>query len=135
MKTFLFLLPLVLFLSGCMRHNPQLLKESDLNKKVVMSFYNTALNERNPAKSVGLLTNNVESRSVKGDTLLSGRTEIANSISNFLNNFRDVKFIPEWTYSEGELVIVRWVIKCTPKENYLTFSAGSPLEKIGRAHV
>jgi hypothetical protein len=128
MNPFLLLLPLIIILSGCMRHNPQVIKEGDLNKKVVMTFFETALKERNPAKSVNEFTNNVSARIIKGDTLLSGKTEIANAISNYLNNFQDVKFTPEWSYAEGEMVIVRWAISCTPNKNNLAYPAGSPVE-------
>ena len=85
-------------------------------------------NERNPVKSINEFTDNVEARFIKGDTLLSGRSEIANAITNFLNTFSDIKFISEWSYAEGEMVIIRWVISCTPKENYLAYPAWSPIE-------
>jgi ketosteroid isomerase-like protein len=111
-----------------MKQNPQLIKETDANKKVVLSFYNIAFNQKDPVKAVDAFTGSVEARSIKGDTLLKGRTEIAHSITNFINTFTDIKFKPEWTYAEGEMVIVRWIIECTPRDNYLTYPAGKPLE-------
>jgi steroid delta-isomerase-like uncharacterized protein len=128
MKNILFLIFTVLFLSGCMKQNPQLIKETDANKKVVVSFLNIAFNKRDPVKAVDAFTENAEVLSIKGDTLLKGRTEIAHSITNFLNSFTDIKYKPEWSYAEGEMVIIRWIIQCTPKENYLTCPAGKPLE-------
>jgi|CZKP01.1.fsa_nt_gi hypothetical protein len=128
MKNILFFVFTVLFLSGCMKQNPQLIKETDANKKVVLSFYNIAFNQKDPVKAVDAFTGSVEARSIKGDTLLKGRTEIAHSITNFINTFTDIKFKPEWTYAEGEMVIVRWIIECTPRDNYLTYPAGKPLE-------
>ena len=128
MKNFLFLIIIALFLTGCMKQNPQYIKETDANKKIVLSFYNIAFNQGNPVKAVDAFTGNAEARSIKGDTLLRGRTEIANSISNFLNSFTDVKFKSEWVYAEGEVVIVRWIINCTPKENYFIYPAGKPME-------
>ena len=133
MKNILLFLFTVLFLSGCMKENPQLIKETDANKKIVLSFYNTAFNQKDPVKAVEVFTGSAEALSIKGDTLLKGRTEIAHSITNFLSAFADVKFKPEWTYAEGEMVIVRWIIECTPKENYLTYPAGKPLEIRGAA--
>ncbi|MDR3611029.1 MAG: ester cyclase [Ignavibacteriaceae bacterium] len=123
MKTLLLFIPFAILLSGCMRHNPQIIKETDANKKVVLSFFNNAFNEKNPVKSVNDFTNNVEALSAKGDTL-RGRSEIADSISSFLNSFSSVSFKSEWSYAEGEMVIVRWVITCTPKDNYLAYPAG-----------
>ena len=128
MKNFLFLIIIALFLTGCMKQNPQYIKETDANKKIVLSFYNIAFNQGNSVKAVDAFTGNAEARSIKGDTLLRGRTEIANSISNFLNSFTGVKFKSEWVYAEGEMVIVRWIIICSPKENYLAYSAGKPME-------
>jgi hypothetical protein len=133
MKSFLLFLIAALLLSGCIKENPQLIKETDANKKIVLAFYNTAFNQRNPVAAVDDFSGNVEARSIKGDTLLKGRTEIANSISNFLNKFKDIKFKPEWVYAEGEMVIVRWIIEGTPKENYLSYPAGIPLEIRGAA--
>ena len=128
MKVLLLFITMSFILSGCMKENPQLIKETDANKKIVLSFYNIAFNQGNPVKAVDAFTGNAEARSIKGDTLLIGRTEIANSISNFLNSFTDVKFKSEWVYAEGEMVIVRWIIICSPKENYLAYSAGKPME-------
>ena len=128
MKNFLFLIISVLFLSGCLKQNPQLLRETDVNKKNVLSFYNTAFNQKDPVRAVDAFTGNAEARSVKGDTLLKGRTEIANSITNFINSFTDIKFKSEWVYAEGDMVIVRWIISCKPKQNYLTHPAGIPME-------
>ena len=128
MKNILFFVFTVLFLSGCMKENPQLIKETDANKKVVLSFYNTALIQKDPVKAADAFTEAAEALSIKGDTLLKGRTEIARSVTSFLHNFSDIKFKPEWTNAEGEMVIVRWIIECTPKENYLTYPAGKPLE-------
>jgi predicted SnoaL-like aldol condensation-catalyzing enzyme len=128
MKNFLFLIISVLFLSGCLKQNPQLLRETDVNKKNVLSFYNTAFNQKDPVRAVDAFTGNAEARSVKGDTLLKGRTEIANSITNFINSFTDIKFKSEWVYAEGDMVIVRWIISCTPKQNYLTRPAAIPME-------
>ena len=128
MKNILFFAVIILFLSGCMKQNPQFIKETDANKKIVLSFYYTAFNQRDPVKAVNAFMGNAEARSIKGDTLLRGRTEIAHSITIFLNSFIDIKFKPEWIYAEGEMVIVRWIISCTPKENYLTYPAGIPME-------
>jgi hypothetical protein len=128
MKYFLFLILSVLFFPGCLKENPQLIKETDVNKKNVLTFYNTAFNQKDPVKAVNAFTGNAEALSVKGDTLLKGRTEIAGSITKFINSFTDIKFKPEWAYAEGEMVIVRWIIYCTPKENYLTHPAGIPME-------
>jgi ketosteroid isomerase-like protein len=128
MKNILFFVLTVLFLSGCMKQNPQLIKETDANKKVVFSFYNTALIQKDPVKAVDAFSETAEASSIKGDTLLKGRTEIAHSITNFIKSFTDIKFKPEWTYAEGDMVIVRWIIDCTPKENYLSYPAGKPLE-------
>jgi predicted ester cyclase len=111
-----------------MKENPQLIKETDANKKVVLSFYNTALNLKSPVQAVDAFTGTAEVRSVKGDTLLIGRTAIANSITNFLNAFTDVKFKSEWVYSEGDMVIIRWKINCTPKVDYSVYPAGTPME-------
>lgn len=127
MKTLLFFLPIAFFLSGCMRQNPQVIKETDANKKVVLSFYNLAYNQKDAVKAVDSFTGNAEVRSIQGDTLLRGRTEIANSVINFLSSFKDVSFKSEWSYAEGETVILRWKITCTPKENYLTHPAGKPM--------
>ena len=128
MKVLLLFITLSFILAGCMKENPQLIKETDANKKIVLSFYNIAFNQGNSVKAVDAFTGNAEARSIKGDTLLRGRTEIANSISNFLNSFTGVKFKSEWVYAEGEMVIVRWIIICSPKENYLAYSAGKPKE-------
>ena len=128
MKNILFFAVIILFLSGCMKQNPQLIKETDANKKIVLSFYNNAFNQRDPVRAVDAFTVTAEALSIKGDTLMRGRTEIANSITIFLNSFMDVKFKPEWVYAEGEMVIVRWIINCTPKENYFAYPAGNPLE-------
>jgi predicted ester cyclase len=128
MKNFLFLIISVLFLSGCLKQNPQMVKETDVNKKNVLAFYNTAFNQKDPVKAVDAFTGNAEARSIKGDTLLKGRTEIAQSITNFINSFTDIKFKPEWVYAEGDMVIVRWIINCTPKQNYLTHPEGIPME-------
>jgi predicted SnoaL-like aldol condensation-catalyzing enzyme len=128
MKGFLFLIIIALFLTGCMKQNPQFIKETDANKKIVLSFYNIAFNQGDPVKAVDVFTGTAEAHSIKGDTLLRGRTEIAHSITIFLNSFIDIKFKPEWIYAEGEMVIVRWIITCTPKENYLTYPAGIPME-------
>lgn len=128
MKSFLFLIIIALFLTGCMKQNPQYIKETDANKKIVLSFYDIAYNQGDPVKAVDAFTGNAEAHSIKGDTLLRGRTEIANSITNFLNSFTDVKFKSEWVYAEGDVVIVRWIINCTPKENNLTYPAGKPIE-------
>ena len=133
MKNILLLICTTLFLSGCMKENPQLIKETDANKKVVLSFYNTALNLKDPVKAVDAFTGTAEAHSIKGDTLLVGRTAIASSITNFLNNFTDIKFKSEWIYAEGEMVMVRWIINCTPKENYLLYPAGNPMEIRGAA--
>ena len=133
MKNILLLICTVLFLSGCMKENPQLIKETDANKKVVLSFYNTALNLKDPVKAVDAFMGTAEAHSIKGDTLLVGRTAIASSITNFLNNFTDIKFKSEWIYAEGEMVMVRWIINCTPKENYLAYPAGKPMEIRGAA--
>jgi predicted SnoaL-like aldol condensation-catalyzing enzyme len=133
MKNILLFVFTVLFLSGCMKQNPQLIKETDANKKVVLSFYNTAFNQKDPVKAVDAYKGTAEARSIKGDTLLKGRTEIANSISNFLNTFTDIKFKSEWAFAEGDMVIVRWIINCTPKENYSAYPAGHPLEIRGAA--
>ena len=128
MKNILFFVLTVLFLSGCMKQNPQLIKEADANKKVVFSFYHTALIQKDPVKAVDAFSGTAEATSIKGDTLLKGRTEIAHSITNFINFFTDIKFKSEWTYAEGDMVIVRWIINCTPKENYLSYPAGKLLE-------
>jgi predicted ester cyclase len=128
MKNILLLFCTVLFISGCMKENPQLIKETDANKKVVLSFYNTALNMKNPVQAVDAFTGTAEIRSIKGDTLLIGRTAIANSIINFLNAFTDIKFKSEWAYAEGDIVIIRWIISCTPKVNYSSYPAGNPME-------
>ena len=133
MKNILFFVFTVLFLSGCMKQNPQLIKETDANKKVVLSFYNIALNQKDPVKAVDAFTGIAEARSIKGDTLLKGRTEIANSIANFLNTFTDIKFKSEWVYAEGDMVIIRWIINCAPKENIVAYQAGKPLEIHGAA--
>jgi len=128
MKNFLFLIISVLFLSGCLKQNPQLLRETDVNKKNVLSFYNIAFNQKDPVRAVDAFTGIAEARSIKGDTLLKGRTEIANSITSFINSFTDIKFKSEWVYAEGDMVIVRWIISCTPKQNYFTHPAGTPME-------
>jgi len=128
MKNFLFLIIIAFFLNGCMKQNPQYIKETDANKKIVLSFYNIAYSQLDPVKAVDAFTGTAEAHSIKGDTLLRGRTEIANSITNFLNSFTDIKFKHEWVYAEGEMVIVRWIITGTPKENYLAYPAGKPME-------
>jgi predicted SnoaL-like aldol condensation-catalyzing enzyme len=133
MKNILFFVFTILFLSGCMKENPQLIKETDANKKVVLAFYNTAFNQKDPVKAVDAYIGVAEARSIKGDTLLKGRTEIANSVTKFLNAFTDVKFKSEWAYAEGDMVIVRWIIHCTPKENIIEYPAGKPLEIHGAA--
>jgi hypothetical protein len=133
MKNILLLICSVLFLSGCMKENPQLIKETDANKKVVLSFYNTAFNMKDPVRAVDAFTGTAEARSIKGDSLLIGRTAIANSITNFLSSFSDIKFKSEWISAEGDNVIVRWIISASPKENYLTYPAGLPLEIRGAA--
>lgn len=113
--------------SGCMRQNPQLLKESDANKKVVITFFNTALNESNPIKAVNEFMPDAIAHSIKGDTLLKGRTDIAGSVSTFVNATDNLKFSHEWIYAEGEMVIVRWTITCTPKFNLPDMPAGRPV--------
>jgi predicted ester cyclase len=128
MKKYFLLICSVLFLSGCMKQNPQLIKETDANKKVVLTFYNTAFNEKDPVRAVDAFTGSAEVRSIKGDTLLIGRTEIASSITNFLNTFTNIKFNSEWAYAEGDMVIVRWKLNCIPKEKYSDYPAGTPLE-------
>jgi hypothetical protein len=133
MKGFLFFITLSFILTGCMKQNPQLIKETDANKKIVLSFYENAYNLKDPVNAVSAFSGNADAVSIKGDTLLKGRTEIANSIIRFLDTFKDVKFKPEWIYAEGEMVIIRWVIDCTPKENYLTYPAGKPMEIRGAA--
>jgi ketosteroid isomerase-like protein len=133
MKNILLLICTVLFLSGCMKENPQLIKETDANKKVVLSFYNTAFNLKDPVRAVDAFTETAEVRSIKGDTLLVGRTAVANSLTNFLSSFSDIKFNSEWIFAEGDNVIVRWKINAIPKENYLTYPAGQPLEIRGAA--
>lgn len=116
-----------------MKENPQLIKETDANRKVVLAFYNNAFNLKDPVKAVDAYIGNAEARSIKGDTLLKGRTAIANSISNFLNTFTGIKFKSEWAYAEGDMVVVRWIINCTPKENIVAYPAGKPLEIYGAA--
>jgi len=66
MKNILFFVFTVLFLSGCMKENPQLIKETDANKKVVLSFFNTALNKRDPVKAVSEFIPDAVAHSIKG---------------------------------------------------------------------
>jgi predicted ester cyclase len=116
-----------------MRQNPQFVKETDANKKVVISFYNTALNEKNPIKAVNEFTPDAIVQSVKGDTLLKGRTDIAGSISTFIKAVDNLKFSHEWIFAEGDVVIIRWTISCTPKINLPDMPAGRPVSIKGAA--
>lgn len=127
MKKLIFFFSAVIFLSGCMRQNPQLVKEADANKKVVISFFNTALNKRDPIKAVNEISPDAVAHSVKGDTLLKGRTDIAGSLSTFVNAVDNLKFNHEWIYAEGDMVIVRWTVDCTPKINLPDMPAGRPV--------
>ena len=127
MKNIIFLLFVAIIASGCMRQNPQMIKESDANKKIVLSFLNTALNLRDPIKAVNELTPDAVAHSIKGDTLLKGRTDIAGSISNFINDADNIKLSHEWIYAEGDMVIVRWTVNCTPKINIPDMPAGRPV--------
>jgi predicted SnoaL-like aldol condensation-catalyzing enzyme len=127
MKNIILLLFVTFLSSGCMRQNPQLYKETDANKKVVLSFFNTAFNERNPVKAVNEYTPDAISHSIKGDTLLKGRTDIAGAISTFIYDTDNLKFNHEWTYAEGDMVIVRWIVNCTPKINLPDMPAGKPV--------
>jgi hypothetical protein len=135
MKILWLFILIALFLTGCMKQNPQVIKETDANKKVVLTFYNTAFNEQEPHKAVDAFSGTAEALSIKGDSLLKGRTEIANSLSGFLNSFTNVRFKPEWTYAEGEMVIVRWVITGTPRGIFFEHPAGVPLEIRGAAFL
>lgn len=131
MKNILLFVFTILSLSGCMKQNPQLIKETDANRKIVLSYYDNAFNVKDPVKAVDAYAGNGEAHAIKGDTLLIGRTAIANSINNFLNSFTGIKFKPEWSYAEGDMVVVRWIINCTPKENIVAYPAGKPLEIYG----
>jgi len=125
-NVFLFLI-LAILSSGCMRQNPQLVKETDANKKVVLAFFNAAYNVKDPIKAVNEYTPDAIAHSIKGDTLLKGRTDIAGSIAIFINAVDNFKFSHEWIYAEGDMVIVRWTINCTPKINMPDMPAGRPV--------
>jgi ketosteroid isomerase-like protein len=111
-----------------MRQNPQVIKETDLNKKTIVTFFNTAFNLKQPAKASLLYSANAEARSIKGDTLLKGPTEIASALSSFLYNNDNIIYKPEWIFAEGEMVMVRWNINCTPKFDLFGIPAGKPVE-------
>ena len=134
-KLSLLLSLVTLFLSGCMSENPQVIKETDINKKTVLSFFNTAYNLKQPDKASILFAAKSEARSIKGDTLLIGPTEIARSISSFLNNTDNVKFRSEWVYAEGEMVMIRWIISCTPKIDLFGMPAAVPIDIHGASFL
>jgi predicted ester cyclase len=127
MKSIIFLFFVAILSSGCMRENPQLIKETDANKKVVLSFFNTSFNQKDPIKAVNEFSPDAVTHSVKGDTVLKGRTDIAGSVSSFINSVDNLKFSHEWIYAEGDLVIVRWSLTCTPKINLPDMPAGKPV--------